>query len=46
MKQVMTLLCHQETSQKDDKVDKASVMFVDLFRRIPADSQKEKLTDG
>jgi len=31
---------------KDDKVNKPSVTFVDLFRRIAADSQKEKLTRG
>jgi len=31
---------------KDDNVNQASVKFVDLFRRIAAEGQKEKLTNG
>ncbi len=31
---------------KDGRINKASVTFVDLFRRVAADSQKEKLTNG
>jgi hypothetical protein len=31
---------------REAKVNQASVTFVDLFRRVAADSQKEKLTNG
>ncbi|HEX9240184.1 MAG TPA: hypothetical protein VF910_05980 [Candidatus Bathyarchaeia archaeon] len=46
MKQVHDSPMPSRNESKDDKVNKASVTFVDLFRRIAADSQKEKLTDG
>jgi len=46
MKQVDDSPLPTRNESKDDKVNKASATFVDLFRRIAADSQKEKLTNG
>ena len=34
------------SESKDGKPNQASVTFVDLFRRIVAESQKEKLNHG
>jgi len=44
MKQIHNSPLPTRNDSKDGKVNKASVTFVDLFRRIAADSQKEKLT--
>jgi hypothetical protein len=46
MKQVHEPRRPTRIEPKDGKVNKASIAFVDLFRRIAADSQKEKLTNG
>ena len=46
MKQVHDHPHPARTESKGDKVKQASIAFVDLFRRIAAESQKEKLTHG
>jgi hypothetical protein len=46
MKQVHDRSAHTEEVPKDAKIDEASLKFVDLFRRIVAESHKERLTHG
>jgi len=46
MKQVHDAPLPTRTDSKGDKVNKASNIFVDLFRRIAAEKQQEKLTHG
>jgi len=46
MKQVHDHSPPTEQVPKDDKIDKASLKFVDLFRRVVAESHKERLTHG
>jgi hypothetical protein len=46
MKQVNDSPLPTRNESKNDKLNKASVTFVNLFRRIAAESQKEKLTNG
>jgi hypothetical protein len=46
MKQVHEPPQPTRNKSKDDKADQASISFVNLFRRIAAESQKEKLTHG
>jgi hypothetical protein len=46
MKQVHEPLSPTRNEARDGKVNKASIMFVDLFRRIAADSQMEKINNG
>ena len=46
MKQVHDPPLPTRNEPKDGKVNQASVTFVDLFRRVAADSQKEKLNNG
>ena len=46
MKQVHEDPSPTRNESKDGRVNQASVTFVDLFRRVAADSQKEKLTNG
>ena len=46
MKQVYDSPLPTRIKSKNGKVNKASVTFVDLFRRIAAESQKEKLANG
>ena len=46
MKQVHDPPLQTRDETKDGKVNKASIRFVDLFRRIAAENQQEKLTHG
>jgi len=46
MKQVHDPPPPTRDESKDDKVNQASISFVNLFRRVAAESQKEKLADG
>jgi hypothetical protein len=46
MKQVHDPPPPTRNESKGDKVKQASIAFVDLFRRIAAENQKEKLTHG
>jgi len=46
MKQVHDPPLPARNESKDDKANQASIRFVNLFRRVAAESQKEKLTDG
>lgn len=46
MKQVHDPPLPIRSESKDGKANQASVTFVDLFRRVAADSQKEKLNNG
>jgi hypothetical protein len=46
MKQVHDHPQPARSETKDDKIRRASIVFVDLFRRIAAENQKEKLTHG
>jgi len=46
MKQVHDPPLPARNQPKDDKTDHGSISFVNLFRRIAAENQKEKLTHG
>jgi hypothetical protein len=46
MKQVHDPPLPARNQSKDDKPDQGSISFVNLFRRIVAENQKEKLTHG
>jgi hypothetical protein len=46
MKQVQESPQQERIETKGAKPNQASVMFVDLFRRVASESQKEKLTNG
>ena len=46
MKQIHDPPLPTRTESKDGKVNQASSTFIDLFRRVAADSQKEKLNNG
>jgi hypothetical protein len=46
MKQVHDPPRPTRDESKDDKANQASISFVNLFRRVAAESQKEKLEHG
>jgi hypothetical protein len=46
MKQVHDPPPQARNQSKDDKPEQGSISFVNLFRRIAAENQKERLTHG
>jgi len=46
MKQVHDPPLQARNEPKDDKANQASLSFVNLFRRVAAENQKERLTHG